>query len=53
LIVAELHEGVEWFPRFEVVGAEDLKIDFEFLVDPFCFSIGLRVICRDSEHFNS
>ena len=53
LIVAELHEGVERFPRFGVVGAEDLKIDFEFLVDPFCFSIGLRVIRRAYERFNS
>ena len=53
LIVAELHEGVEWFPHFGVVGAEDSKIDFELLVDPFCFSIGLRVICCASEHLNS
>jgi len=53
LIVAELHEGVEQFPRFGVVGAEDSKIDFEFLVDPFCFSIGLWMIRCASEHFYS
>jgi len=53
LIVAELHEGVERFPHFGVVGAEDSKIDFELLVDPFCFSIGLRVICHASERFYS
>jgi len=53
LIVAELHEEVEWFPCFGVVGAEDSKIDFKFLVDPFCFSIGLWMICCASEHFDS
>jgi len=44
--VAELHEGVEQFPRFRVVGAEDLKIDFEFLVDSFYYSISLWIICH-------
>jgi len=53
LVVTELHEGVEWFPHSGVVGAEDLKIDFKLLVDPFCFSIGLRVIHYASECFNS
>jgi len=53
LIVAELHEGVELFPRSEVVGAEDSKIDFKFLVDPFCFSIGLWMIHRASECLDS
>jgi len=51
--VAELHEGVEQFPHFGVVGAEDSKIDFKFLVDCFCFSIGLRVIYYASERFDS
>ena len=51
--MTEFHEGVEQFPHFEVVGAEDLKIDFKLLIDPFCFSISLRVIHRASEHFNS
>jgi len=49
--VTELHEGVEWFPHSGVVGAEDSKIYFKLLVDSFCFSIGLRVIHRASEHF--
>ena len=40
--MTELHEGVEWFPRSGVVGAEDSKIDFEFLVDSFCFPIDLK-----------
>jgi len=53
LIVAELHEGVEQFPHFGVVGTEDSKIDFEFLIDSFCFSIGLRMIRRSSECFDS
>jgi len=53
LIVAELHERVELFPCFRVVGAEDSEIDFQFLVDLFCLSIGLRVVCRASECSNS
>jgi len=51
--VTELHKGVEGFPHSGVVGAKDSKIDFEFLVDSVCFSIGLRVICHASEHFDS
>jgi len=51
--VAELHEGVELFPRSGVVGAEDSKIDFKLLVDPFCFSISLWVIRRASECLDS
>jgi len=53
LIVTELHEGVEQFPCSGVVGAEDSKIDFKFLVDSFCFSISLRVIHYASECFDS
>jgi len=53
LIVTKLHEGVEQFPHSGVVGAEDSKIDFEFLVDSFCFSIGFKVIHCASEHFDS
>ena len=53
LIVTELHEGVEWFPCSGVVGAENSKIDFMFLVDSFCLSVGLRVIHHASEHFDS
>jgi len=53
LIMAELHEGIELFPRFGVVRAEDSEIDFQFLVDPFCLSIGLRVVCCASECSNS
>jgi len=52
LIVAELYKRVERFPCFGVVGVEDLKIDFEFLVDPFCFSISLWMICCASEYFD-
>jgi len=53
LVVAELHEGVEWFPHSGVVGAEDSEIDFKLLVDPFSFSVSLRVICCASECFDS
>jgi len=53
LIVAELHKGVELFPHSGVVGAEDSKIDFKLLVDPFCLSIGLWVIRRASECLDS
>ena len=51
--MTELHEEVEWFPYSGVVGAENLKRTLEFLVDPFCLSIGLRVIHHASEHFDS
>ena len=53
LIVAELHEGVHLAPRFGVVCAEYSEINLQFLVDVFCFSIGLRVIGGASERFDS
>jgi len=53
LVVAELHEGIELFLHFRVVGAEDSEIDFQFLVDPFCLSIGLRVVCCAPQCFDS
>ena len=29
----------------EIRAVEDLKIHFNFLIDMFCFAIGLRVVC--------
>ena len=51
--MAELHKGVELFPRSGIVGAEDSKIDFKLLVDSFCLFIGLWVIRRASECLDS
>ena len=30
---------------FDLQNTEYPKVGFNFLVDPFCFSIGLRVVC--------
>ena len=53
LIVAKLHERVQLMPHFRVVGAKDSEVDFELLIDSFCFSISLRVVSGTSEHFYS
>jgi len=53
LVMTELHEGVELSPRFRVVGAEDSEIDLQFLIYPFCLSIGLGVVRRASKRSNS
>ena len=37
------HRGV-FCPCFRVGAAEDSKIGFYFLIDPFCFSIGLWMV---------
>ena len=49
LIVAELHEGVQLVPHFGVVRTEDSKVDFEFLIYSFGFSISLGMISGASE----
>ena len=32
-------------PGFRVRSAEDVEVGLDFLVESFCFSVGLRVVC--------
>ena len=41
----KLSGGKEVHPFPRVVGTEDAKICFNLLIDSFCLSIRLRVIC--------
>ena len=51
--MAEFHEGVQLVPCFGVVEAKDPEIDFEFLIDSFCFSISLGVVGGTPECLHS
>ena len=43
-VVREFRHGKEFGPFRWLVPGKDLKIRFEFLVDPFRFAVSLRVI---------
>jgi len=42
-VMDEFGEGEHGCPRCLVVGAKDAEVDFEFLVNSFSLSVGLRV----------
>ena len=44
MVVSEFYVGYQIRPRGGVISAEDPKVCFNFLVDPFCFSVGLGMI---------
>ena len=44
VIVGEFSEGNMLCPGSRIGATEDPKVSFHFLVDLFCFSIGLRVV---------
>ena len=43
--MVKLGSGKEVHPFLRVVGIEDTKVCFNFLIDLFCVSVHLRVIC--------
>ena len=43
-VVCEFRHGKEFGPFRRLISGEDPKISFQFLVDPFGFAVGLRVI---------
>ena len=53
LVVGKFCGREKVFPVFGVVGAEDVEVNLYFLVYPFCFSIGLRVISGAHGQFNT
>ena len=42
--MGEFSEGKMLCPGSGIGATEDPKVSFHFLVDPFCFSVGLRVV---------
>ena len=44
VIVSKFSVGDRFGPRCGVIAAEDAKVGLDFLIDPFCFSVGLWVI---------
>ena len=44
VIMSEFHVGDRFGPGCGVIAAEDAKVSFDFLVDSFCFTVGLWVI---------
>ena len=44
VVVDELSHRDVVSPCFRVGAAKDAEVGFNFLVEPFCFSIGLRMI---------
>ena len=53
LIVTELHDRGKRGSGFRIVQAEDLHVNFEFLVDMFGFSISLRMVGCASKGFET
>ena len=45
VIVDKLGHGDMVSPHFRVRATEDLEVGLDLLVEPFCFSIGLRMVC--------
>ena len=45
VVVDELGHRDMVSPCFGVGTTEDAKVGFDFLVESFCFSVGLRVVC--------
>ena len=53
VIVGELRQGEECVPVVLPFSDEDPQVLFQFLVDPFCLSIGLRVVGGRRRGFDS
>ena len=51
IIVGELHQGEECVVLS--FSDKDPQVLFQFLVDPFCLSVGLRVVSGRRRGFNS
>ena len=45
VVVDELGHGDVVSPCFRVRTAEDVEVGLDLLVESFCFSVGLRVVC--------
>ena len=45
VVVDELGHGDVVSPCFRVRTAEDAEVGLDLLIEPFCFSIRLRVVC--------
>ena len=45
MVVDELSHGDVFSPCFRVGATEDVEVGFDLLIEPFHFSIGLRVAC--------
>ena len=43
--MVKLSGGKEVHPFLKVIGMEDMKVCFNFLIVSFCLSVCLRVIC--------
>ena len=44
VIMSKFCVGDRFRSRCGIIAAEDMEVGFNFLVDSFCFAIGLRVI---------
>ena len=44
VVVGEFGVGDRFRPRCGIIAAEDMKVGFDFLIDPFRFAVGLWVI---------
>jgi len=53
IIVEELCQGEECVPVVLSFSDEDLQVLFQFLVDPFRLSVGLRVVSGRRRGFDS
>ena len=53
VIVGELCQGEECVPVILSFSDEDLQVLFQFLVDPFRLSVGLRVVGSRCHSFDS
>ena len=53
VVVLEFHEGKEVVPIVLFLVNEELKVLFQFLIDSFCLSISLGVVCGSSSQLNS
>jgi len=53
VVVGELRQGEECVPIVLSFSNKDLQVLFQFLVDPFCLSVGLWVVGGRHRGFNS
>ena len=44
VVVGKFCVGYRFGPRCRIIAAEDAKVGFDFLIDPFRFAVGLWVI---------
>ena len=53
VVVGKLCQGEECVPVVLSFSDEELQVLFQFLVDPFCLSVGLRVVSGRRRGFDS